>query len=73
MAIWKDPKRKVWVSMFQYQKRQYKKEGFKTRSNTLTWEVRKRDELENPPPVEPIRLTFSQVSTMYLERSSPKS
>ncbi len=67
MAIWKDPKRKVWVSKFQYQKRQYKKEGFQTRSEALAWEARKRDELKNPPPEEPIRLTFSQVSTMYLE------
>ena len=67
MAIWKDPKRKVWVSKFQYQKRQYKKEGFQTRSDALAWEVKKRDELKNPPPEEPIRLTFSQVSTMYLE------
>jgi len=67
MAIWKDPKRKVWVSKFQYQKRQYKKEGFQTRPEALAWEARKRDELKNPPPEEPIRLIFSQVSTMYLE------
>jgi len=29
--------------------------------------VEKRAELKNPPAPEPIRLTFSQVSTMYLE------
>jgi len=67
MTIWKDPKRKVWVSKFQYQKKQYKKEGFQTRSEALTWEVEKRNELKNPPTPETIRLTFSQVSTMYLE------
>ena len=67
MAIWRDQKRKIWVAKFQFQCRQYKKEGFKNRSKALEWEVKKRKELKNPPPPEPILLTFSQVSTKYLE------
>ena len=33
----------------------------------MEWEVQKRKELENPPEPEPIRLTFSQASTIYLK------
>lgn len=67
MSVWKNKKRKTWVAKFKFQGRQYKKEGFKTRSRALEWEVQKRKELKNPSEPEPIRLTFSQVSTMYLE------
>jgi len=67
MSVWKDPKRNVWIAKFTFQNQQYKKEGFEKRSKALEWEVDKREELENPPPSEPIRLTFSQVSTKYLE------
>ena len=67
MAVWRDQKRKVWIAKFQYQKKQYKKEGFQSRSKALAWVVEKRAELKNPPLPLPIRLTFSQVSTMYLE------
>ena len=67
MSVWKDSKRKVWIAKFQYQMKQFKKEGFQTRSEAMEWEVETRNELKNPPPPEPIRLTFSQVSTMYLE------
>lgn len=69
MSVWKDPKRKVWIAKFKHNSKQYKKEGFKTRSKALKWEIQKRDELKNPPEPEPepIRSTFSQVSTKYLE------
>lgn len=67
MSVWKDPVRKIWVAKFQYQMKQFKKEGFQTRSAALEWEVEKRNELKNPPLPEPTRLTFSQVSTTYLE------
>jgi len=69
MSVWRNPKRNVWIAKFHYQNRQYKKEGFKTRSKAQEWEVQKRKELENPPEYEQetIHLTFSQVSTIYLE------
>ena len=69
MSVWRDKKRNTWIAKFKFQGRQYKKEGFKTRPKALEWEVQKRDEIENPSEQEPelIRLTFSQVSTDYLE------
>ena len=67
MSVWRNPKRNVWITKFYYQNRQYKKEGFKTRSKALEWEVQKREELKNPIEAKPIRITFSQVSTRYLE------
>ena len=67
MSVWKDQKRNIWIAKFKYKRRQYKKEGFKTRSKALEWEVQKREELEKPVELEPTRLTFSQVSTSYLE------
>jgi hypothetical protein len=67
MSTWKNQKQKSWVAKFQYQNRQYKKEGFQTRQKAREWEMQKRNELKNPPSPETIRLTFSQVSTMYLE------
>jgi integrase len=69
MSVWRDKKRNTWIAKFKFQGRQYKKEGFKTRPKALEWEVQKRDEIENPSEPEPelIRLTFSQVSTDYLE------
>ena len=67
MSVWKDPERKIWVAKFQYQMKQFKKEGFQTRSAALEWEVEKRHELKNTKPSKPTPLTFSQVSTMYLE------
>jgi integrase len=62
-------KRKVWIAKFKHNNTQYKKEGLETRSKALEWEVQKRKELENPPELEtkPIRLTFSQASTIYLK------
>ena len=69
MSVWKDQKRNIWIAKFKHNKKQYKKEGFKTRSKALEWEVQKRHEIESPSEPEPktIRLTFSQVSTIYLE------
>ena len=67
MSVWKDKKREVWMAKFMFQNIQYKREGFETRADALTWEVKKRDELKNPPEPKPIRLTFSQASTKYLE------
>jgi len=67
MSVWKNQKRGGWVAKFKFQNLQFKKEGFKTRSKALEWEVQERDKLENPPAPEPIRLTFSQASTKYLE------
>jgi hypothetical protein len=67
MSVWRNPKRNVWIGKFHYQNRQYKKEGFKTRSKAEDWVVEKRNELKNPPEPEPILFTFSQVSTKYLE------
>ncbi len=67
MSIWRDAKRKVWIAKFKYNNRQYKKEGFETRSEALEWEVEERKKLENPPEQKPTPLTFSQVSTKYLE------
>ncbi len=69
MSVWRNKKRNTWVAKFKYQGRQYKKEGFKSRSVAQEWEVQRRKELKNPsePEPEPIRLTFSQASTIYLE------
>jgi integrase len=69
MSVWKNKKRKTWVAKFKFQGKQYKKEGFKTRSEAQEWEVQKRKELKSPPEYEPepIRLTFSEISTKYLE------
>jgi len=67
MSVWKDAKRKVWVAKFMFNNKQHKKEGFTTRSKALTWEVTKREELKKPLEPEAIPLTFSQVSTEYLE------
>jgi hypothetical protein len=69
MSVWRNKNRETWIAKFKFQGKQYKKEGFRTRSKALEWEVQKRDEIESPPELEPevIRLTFSQVSTIYLE------
>jgi integrase len=67
MSVWRNPKRNVWIAKFYHQNRQYKKEGFKTRSKAEGWVVEKRNQLKNPPAPEPILLTFSQASTKYLE------
>jgi integrase len=67
MSIWKNHKRGVWITKFYYQNCQYKKEGFQTRSEAQAWEVEKKKELKMPPKSEMIRLSFSQISTMYLE------
>jgi integrase len=67
MSVWRNPERNVWIAKFYYQNRQYKKEGFKTRSKAQEWEVQKRKEMKNPSEPEPIRLTFSQASTIYLK------
>ncbi|MFC1515560.1 tyrosine-type recombinase/integrase [Thermodesulfobacteriota bacterium] len=67
MSVFKDKNRKVWIAKFKFQYKQYKKEGFKTRAKAWGWEMQKRNELKNPPAPETTPLTFSQVSTMYLE------
>lgn len=67
MAVWKDEKTKRWAAKFQYRRRQYKKEGFRTQSEALRWLIKTRQELKNPPQHEVIALSFFQVATKYLE------
>ena len=67
MSVWKDKKRKAWIAKFKYHNKQFKREGFETRAKALEWEVEKRNKLKNPPEPEMTPLTFSQISTMYLE------
>jgi integrase len=65
--IWEEFPGKTFTAKFQYKNKQYKKEGFKTKSEAEAWESEKRRELKNPPAPEPIRLTFSQASNQYVE------
>ena len=69
MSVWRNKKRNTWVAKFKFQGRQYKREGFKTRSEAEDWKFQRRKDLKNPSEPEPevIRLTFSQASTIYLE------
>jgi integrase len=67
MSVWKNQKRGIWVAKFHFQNIQYKREGFKTRTEAQDWEVQKKKELSAPSTKEMTRLTFSQISNMYLE------
>ncbi len=65
MSQFKDQKRGTWIAKFKYQKKQYLKRGFKTKSAAKAWEEAEKDRLKNPQNT--ILLTFSQVSTKYIE------
>ena len=67
MSVFKHPRRGTWVAKFKLQGRQYKKEGFQTRSGAEDWVTSRRAELTSPPIPETIPITFSQVSTRYLD------
>lgn len=67
MSVFKHPKRNTWIAKFKFLGVQYKKEGFKTRSGAEDWVTSKRAGLTSPPIPERTPITFSQVSTRYLD------
>jgi integrase len=67
MSVWIDKKTGKWKAKFKHENRQYKKEGFDKRASGLTWEVEKRQELNQPIVQKEIPLTFAETSTCYLE------
>ena len=63
MSVWKVKNKKTWTAKFKYLGKQYKKEGFQTRSKAMAWEVQRREELQEPVQ---IHLAFSVVANKYL-------
>lgn len=67
MSVWKCKKRGCWIAKFQHWGKQYKKEGFRKKREAVLWETQKRQELgAAEPSKEPIKLSFQQLATTYL-------
>ena len=65
MSMWKDKKRKVWIAKFWYQKKPYKKEGFKTKSAAQEWEASKKAEIKAGATTPSV--FFQALATKYLK------
>jgi len=66
MAVWKSKIKGYWVAKFQHRKKQYKREGLKTRREAVLWEAKKRQELNAAPILEIPSVYFQELATMYL-------
>ena len=67
MAIWRNEKKGYWVAKFQHLRKQYKREGFRTRREAVLWEAEKRRELNAEPISETPSVSFQELATLYLE------
>jgi integrase len=65
MGAWKDKKRAHLIAKFQYQKKRYKRGGFKSKLDAMKWEMEKREELEAPITETP-SISFQELATEYL-------
>ncbi|EFK10151.1 site-specific recombinase, phage integrase family [delta proteobacterium NaphS2] len=48
MSVWQDPKTKRWMYKFEFQKKRYKKEGFRTQKEALLAEAERRTQVNAP-------------------------
>ncbi|MDR3554752.1 MAG: site-specific integrase [Syntrophobacteraceae bacterium] len=73
MSVWKDKRTGKYRVKFMWQGKFQEKKGIKTREKAIRWEVQRRNELENPPPIKPASsVSIDSLIIKYLENCQPR-